>query len=327
MVTTILVLILCIGFISFSKNVVLGRFLYFINNSIEIRLANLKAHTYTDDPETYSYLTNNQPEKPVMLLLHGLSADKTIWLKFAKYANKNFNLFIPDMLGHGDIPYSTDQCYSSYSQADYIRRFIKAINIKGPITIVGNSMGGMVGAILCDIETMKKSKLVDIVVDNDAYEYFENAVSVKNLVLLDPAGAKGEFASNTVINKLNPFIHKTMEESFEFFEGSMEKPPFIPPSALAYIADNNYIKKQEQYRHLFKDFFNPIEFFDGPIQSRSQKVTLVWGENDQLLPISECRLWEHILSCDSHILPGIGHMPMVECPKHTYSLIHNTRTD
>jgi pimeloyl-ACP methyl ester carboxylesterase len=287
-------------------------------------MAKLFKEQISTTTDTFIYLTNNQITKPTMLLLHGFSADKTIWLKFARHAGKDFNLIIPDLLGHGDIPYSTQQNYSAFTQAKYVRRFIYAIGLKGSITIVGNSMGGMIGAILNSNIQGNDQVLSTQNSQPDADSYFNTSVTIENLVLIDPAGAKSEFAMQNIALCTSHFIHRTTQESFDFYKFVMHKPPFMPPSVLAYISQTNYLQKQQQYQHMFADFFNPSEFFDKAMQSRCKKVLLIWGEQDQLLPVQESSHWQKLLPCETYILPYIGHMPMVECPAITYSFIKST---
>ncbi|MFT6736917.1 MAG: abhydrolase domain-containing protein 6 [Kangiellaceae bacterium] len=309
------ILLLSAFFISwclfYSKQYGIGKFLYETINSIGKRAAKLQHVRLNNEPEVYSYLTNHQPTKPTMLLLHGFSADKTIWLKYAKLASKDYHLIIPDLLGHGDIPYCEQQNYSSVEQANYIRRFMCAINIKEPITIVGNSMGGMIATILASESStnFKAGKLNEV-------------IEIDNLVLISPAGAKTDFASQLKPATNNPFHLDNMEDVTTFYKTVMYKPSFIPPALMVYIAQTNYLIKKKQYAHMFRDFFDYDAFFDEPLSTRAKKITLIWGQEDQLLPVSDAEYWCKLLSCESNLLANIGHMPMVECPQQTYSLIH-----
>ncbi len=278
---------------------------------MDMRAAKLRNVKKTTGNEAYSYLTNHQPTKPSMLLLHGFSADKMIWLKYAKFASKNYNLIIPDLLGHGDIPYSEKQSYSSFEQASYVRRLIDVIDLQGPITIVGNSMGGMIAAILAKQD-------ITIAITGE----LSKPIEIDKLVLINPAGAKTDYALqlNTVTD--NPFLHQNMDDTIAFYKKVMHKPPFLPPAVMAYVAQTNYLAKKTQYAHMFCDFFNYDEFLDNAFTPNAKKVILFWGQEDQLLPVTEAEHWVKLLSCESTILADIGHMPMVECPNQAYLLIH-----
>lgn len=295
----------------FTKHQGIGKLLFGISNAIETRAAGLIKLKQCASGEEFSYLTNHEPSKPPMLLLHGFTADKTIWLKFAKLASKDYNLFIPDLMGHGDNVYHKDKSYSAYDQANYVRRFLHIINVNEPINVVGNSMGGMIAAILAK----QNNSLTPA-------ELEASEIKINKLVLIDPAGAKTKLAIARKEANHNPFVYDSLEESMAFFDLVMHKPPFMPPAVKAYVAQHNYIGKNVQLTHMLTDFFNPDEFFDEPFTTSAQNVTIIWGKQDGLLPVSDAQHWEKLVKCKVFILSDIGHMPMVECPKQTYSLIH-----
>jgi pimeloyl-ACP methyl ester carboxylesterase len=303
----VLIAVILVWCLFISTNQALGKVIYEANNSYEIRSAGLELVNKQSNEDKYVYFANNQLNKPTMLLLHGFSADKTIWLKFAKHASLDYNLIIPDLLGHGDVPYSESQNYSAFEQAAYVSRLLEHICVDGPITIAGNSMGGMIAGILG-----KNSK--------EGTFSFE----LNKLVLIDPAGAKSDLAVYVQQSGFNPFSHKNIDDSMAFYKLVMNKPPFIPPSVQAYIANANYLSKSKQYQHMFTDFFNPSEFFDTPFETAAKEILLIWGNEDNVLPVNEALLWEKLIDCKSIIIPDIGHMSMVECPEYTYSLIHQS---
>ena len=114
---------------------------------------------------------------------------------------------------------------------------------------------------------------------------------VNKLVLLDPAGAKSEFAIKHAATNTNHFLLTDQESFAKFYELSMQKPPFMPPSVLRYLGQTNYIDKYQQYEHMFADFFDPELFFDEALFKQDEdtnppKALVIWGEKDELL------LWE-----------------------------------
>lgn len=296
----------------FSKSYLMGKIVYLCSNTIERALASLKKHVIFCDDGTNYYLYSNvaskenvlhiDPNKPCLLLLHGFSADKDIWLKFARYANKDYQLIIPDFKGHGEHVYSLEENYSATSQAKYINQLIEVLFPIKPkqLIVVGNSMGGMVAAILGQTNEQ-----------------------ITKLVLLDPAGAKTEFAFKLAEKGHNPFVHSTVESAKSFFKNSMYKPPFVPPSVFYYLAHANYLSKCSQYKHMFADFFNIDSFFSEPFppESKLPPSVVVWGEKDALLPVSDAAVWKTLVNGELVILPNIGHMPMVECPKQVFALL------
>ena len=307
----IFIVCLCLlGYAIFcSKNQLVGKSLYSLNNKIEASLAGLSKTHAIDKGNQYHFLSNNKVDKPLLVLLHGFSADKIIWQKFAKHAKTDYFVVIPDFLGHGDNPYDPSQTYSSIKQAQYICELLKYLKKTFGHTscsIIGNSMGGMV--------------CIDLINKVDDLEFTADFIS--DIVLLDPAGAKSEFAINASNLKINPFVHENENSVLEFYSQVMHKPPFMPPSVISYVASELYLAKSRQYLHMFHDFFDISNFYDENIDTSSVNVLLIWGQKDGLLPVADAKLWSRLLNVESIIFDEIGHMPMVECPTKTYQFVH-----
>ncbi|WP_395343227.1 alpha/beta fold hydrolase [Ningiella sp. W23] len=287
----------------FSRSLTIGEGLYQLAMSLERKLAGLVETSVIIDGTQVSYYKSEsfsaheaQTKKPVLVLLHGFSADKTIWHRFAKLAKHDFDLIVPDLLGHGKTPYCAKQSYSTKQQTAMLLKLLKALNIS-KCSVAGNSMGGMIAAQLIEDATERVDKVV----------------------LLDPAGAKSEFAVAMTASGMNPFVHATLAQFYEFYKVSMSKPPLVPPCVLDYLAVTRYLERQNQLAHMFSDFFDLGDFFDKPFVNTNENNTLViWGDQDQLLPVKEAEYWSKLTGTKPVIYEGIGHMPMVEHIQHTY---------
>jgi pimeloyl-ACP methyl ester carboxylesterase len=293
-------LLLVVGFLVYvlfiSRSDALGRFIYTQSMNIEQRMAKLHASTMVVDGTPISfYQTAKDASKPVLLLLHGFSADKKIWHRFAMKAQKDFQLVIPDMLGHGNTPYSANQSYSTLKQSTMLLALMKQLDIPH-YCVIGNSMGGMIAMHL-----LKQAP-----------------EQVQRAILIDPAGAKSDYAKWMQASSHNPFYHKNIRDFFAFYKGTMAKAPFVPPCVLHYIGRVNYIERSAQLSHMFSDFFNIDEFFEDVFDVEQEKLKLIWGDQDELLPLSEAKVWERLTQRPAHIYKGYGHMPMVEAPNRCY---------
>lgn len=263
-------------------------------NKLEAKLAGLKhykGHSKIFDVET-NYLSNVARftnTKPVLVLVHGFSADKYIWNRLAMRLNKDYQLYIPDLLGHGDTAYSPNQNYSTKNQVKLLLEMLDEANIQG-FHIIGNSMGGLMAAQLLEIcpERIQKS------------------------ILIDPAGVRSDFSLEMAKTNQNPFNHYNEDDFFYFYDLVMTKPPYIPKFVLRALA-NKYIGKREQYVHMFRDFFNPDDFYD-PQDHKidSSDTMLIWGVNDKLMPVEDYVIWQSMLDSKTTIYEDLGHMPMVE---------------
>jgi pimeloyl-ACP methyl ester carboxylesterase len=63
---------------------------------------------------------------------------------------------------------------------------------------------------------------------------------------------------------------------------------------------------------MFRDFFNPDDFFDIAHEIEASNVMLIWGVNDKLMPVADYMIWQNMLDSTTHIYEDLGHMPMVE---------------
>jgi pimeloyl-ACP methyl ester carboxylesterase len=273
---------------------IIANAIYDFTNKLESKIAGLKhykGYSKVFDVET-NYLSNVSKfddKRPILVLVHGFSADKYIWNRLALRLKKDYQLFIPDLLGHGDTAYKQTHNYSTKNQVKLLVEMLDAANIRH-FHIIGNSMGGLMAAQLLEICPERISKSI----------------------LIDPAGVKSDFSLQMAKTNQNPFNHYNEEDFFYFYDLVMTKPPYVPKFVLRALA-NKYIGKREQYVHMFRDFFNPDDFYEPEDHKINFTDTmLIWGVNDKLMPIEDYVIWQNMLDSETTIYEDLGHMPMVE---------------
>ena len=143
---------------------------------------------------------------PILMLVHGFSANNSTWLQFADKLPDNYYLIAPDLAGHGKS--SEAESYDLERQAERLKALAEHLNLE-PFHIVGNSMGGAISAIY-------------------AARFPEDVAS---LILIDSAGLDGENQSQffaELEEGHNPLI-ATDEASFEYrMDLILEKQPPLP---------------------------------------------------------------------------------------------------
>lgn len=96
-----------------------------------------------------------------VVLLHGLAASKEIWEPMAEeLATDNWRIIAPDLMGFGDSPKPQ---WSAYAVRDHVRMVVamlQRLDIKGPVTLVGHSMGCLVAVELAALWPKKVARLV-----------------------------------------------------------------------------------------------------------------------------------------------------------------------
>lgn len=239
-----------------------------------------------------------QGDGPVLMLVHGFSANNSTWLQFADKLPDNYYLIAPDLAGHGKS--SEAVSYDLERQAERLKALAEHLNL-GPFHIIGNSMGGAISAIY-------------------AARFPEDVAS---LILIDSAGLDGENQSQffaELEEGHNPLI-ATDKASFEYrMDLILEKQPPLPwPLRPALIRET--VERAELNKVIFADMLATRERMDQGEMSRiiSENVTMpaliMWGEKDRVLDVSAVAEFKKVIpQAEVKIYPDLGHVPMLEDP-------------
>lgn len=253
----------------------------------------------------YSNLKENSENRPSIILLHGYSADKDVWPRFAKHFLEDYYVLIPDMAGHGDTGYHKDWSYSAPAQAKRMKLFLDKLGVQ-KAHVMGNSMGGFISA-------------------HFALSFPEKTLSA---TLIDPAGVQSPEPSDMQIQLSqgnNPFLIDNQEQFYDFFSMTMAKPPWLPNMILDAVAENYQTRKVELEK-IFLDFHEK-HMLDQALHIITPPVLVLWGGKDQLIHVSSVDNWKKLPNVQTHVWPEIGHMPMVEIPSESAQLVANFIAD
>ena len=243
----------------------------------------------------YVYLEGGQGEP--LLLLHGFGANKDSFVPIAPLLARHYRLIVPDHVGFGESAHPAQANYGPDAQAERLHALLQAIGIKGPVHVGGNSMGGLVAlhyGLLHPTETA-------------------------SLWLLDAAGATSapptEFLKAAFSGSKNPLLVGNTDDLTYLLSKAVAKPPFIPRPVLEVFARER-IANQALEKRIFGELFQ--DRTEERIKGLSVPTLIVWGDRDQLLPPAAAEIFHRLLP-DSQvvIMPGIGHMPMIEDPAQT----------
>lgn len=245
-----------------------------------------------------TYQGGDDRGQPPLLLLHGFSADKGVWLGFARHFTGDCRVIIPDLAGHGKSPYETGADYSIAAQAGRMIELLDALAID-KVHLVGSSMGAYVATWL-------------------AAHFPGRAVS---LALIGPVGVnlpQPNEVEELVNSGDNPFLIRTRAQFDRFFEMTMASPPWIPPVLLAAEAQT-YIERRAELEEIFADF-SASPRLEPWLKDVKVPTLLLWGREDRMVPIASASAWmEGIPHAQLECWDGIGHLPMVERPERTAS--------
>ncbi|XP_032657238.1 monoacylglycerol lipase ABHD6 [Chelonoidis abingdonii] len=286
---------------------------------MQVRYAN-----YDDYRFCFSY--RGRPGfKPSILMLHGFSAHKDMWLSVVKFLPKNLHLVCVDMPGHEGTTRSSLDDYSINGQVKRIHQFVECIKLnRRPFHLIGTSMGGNVAGVY-------------------AAQY---PAEICSLSLVCPAGLPYP-TDNTFLKRLRelkeseridriPLIPSTPEEMADMLKLCSYVRFKVPQQILQGLVDVR-IPHNEFYRKLFLEITD--EKSRHALHENMSKIKaptqIIWGKQDQVLDVSGADiLAKSISDCQVHILENCGHSVVVERPRKTaklilefFALVHNTENN
>ncbi len=227
------------------------------------------------------------------MLLHGYSADRVVWTRFARHLVKDHRVVVPELAGHGASAFATGLGYSAAAQA---RRVVAVLDHLGidRAHVAGNSMGGFVAATLA----------------------VDHPDRVTSLLLSDAVGVTSPEPSDAEVlfwQGRNPFLLDSVADFPDFYAMTMARPPFVPAFLRAALAAD-YVARRDQLEEVFHDFYG-VGALDDRLGEVRVPTLVMWGEEDRLVHPSTARVWaDGIAGARTVTYPGVGHMPMLEVP-------------
>lgn len=262
--------------------------------SLERKLSKLEPKTIQVGKLTVSYL-----ERPgsgdTIVLLHGITADKDNWVRFARHIPEEYRIIAIDLPGHGDNARDFKVTYSIDHITDGFADTVNALKLDR-FHLAGNSMGGYVSTLYAA----------------------DHPDKVLTLCLIDPAGAQSPQLSDrelALMRGVNPLIPKTKAEFDDLLAYGFHKQPFMPWPARSVLADK-YIERSEFNQKLWNDVWDNRVDVANYFGNITMPVLLFWGDKDRIIHVSAVSVYEKGLpQIKTVIFRDCGHMPMLEIPK------------
>jgi pimeloyl-ACP methyl ester carboxylesterase len=227
-----------------------------------------------------------------VVLLHGFGASADSWNRFAKPLTKRYRVIAPDQPGWGASTRMESASYGYPAQIERLHQFLSALGLKR-VHLVGHSMGGFIASAY-------------------AARYPDEVIT---LGLIAPHGMVEPVASelaNDVAKGDNWLVATTRQEFDRLLNGAFAKRPYAPKAVLNYLADHA-IRNSAKSAKIFAE----MQTNDPPLAARLANITapalIIWGDQDRVLHVSCADLFcQGIKSSEVMIIPGSGHMPLVE---------------
>jgi pimeloyl-ACP methyl ester carboxylesterase len=247
-------------------------------------------------------------DKPPLVWLHGLSGEWQNWLLNIPAFMDRYRCVAPDLPGFGESEMPREQI-SIPGYAHTVDAICAQLGIQDP-TVIGNSMGGFVGAELAITQPTRVAKLVLVSAAGLSTEYRRAQPLLVAARLWTYVTARAGARADTVVRRrrlrrvaLQGIVRYPEKLSvpltWELVQGA-SKPGFMQG-----------LKANLEYS--FRDRLPHIEV----------PTLIVWGRNDILVPVEDAEMFEHLIGENAHsvIFEDTGHLPMLERPSRFNELL------
>lgn len=241
---------------------------------------------------TYVYLEGGRGAP--LLLLHGFGANKDNFARLAGYLTPRYRVIAPDHIGFGESSKPPQADYAPRAQAERLRSFARALGVS-KLHLGGTSMGGHIALTYAALYPKE----------------------VESLWLLNAAGVwsapPSELRKRMSETGENPMLVQDEDEFAQLVSLVTAKPLMIPRPFLDVVAQDrikNYALEERISKQLAADSV------EERIRGLAIPALIVWGQQDRVLhPGSAGVLQMLLIRSEVVMLPGVGHLPMLEAPE------------
>lgn len=241
------------------------------------------------------YVESGAGSGPVLVLVHGLADDTTVWEQNIDALAKHYRVIAVDQIGFGKSA-KPALAYRVATFSDFLAEFLTQLKL-GKVTLVGNSLGGWVAAHTA----ISYPNLVGgvVLVNSAGYSDLEKHTKMPIEWL--------ELSSVEVNRKALPYIFHNKR----LYEGEAGE-----QAARALVVQR--ITNQDGFTimRFLQSLKRQEDVLDGRLSGLKVPTIVLWGENDRMIPLKIAeRLQKEIPGAKLVPIPGCGHMPQLECPE------------
>jgi pimeloyl-ACP methyl ester carboxylesterase len=287
-VTLVLFLGLAVGVYFFLPGLTLA-----LAERAELRAAGLERAGLEIPGHHIVYLVGGTGEP--LVLLHGFGADKSNWVRVARYLTPRFRVIVPDLPGFGESTRDPNARYGVSDQVERVHAIVTTAGL-GAIHIGGNSMGGAIAGVY-------------------AARYPQE---VKSLWLLDPGwvtSAKRSELDERIARGDNPLLVNDTDGFERLLDFVFVTRPPIPRPVERYIAERA-VEFRPFNEKVGADLQAAPVVLENELKGLPTPTLILWGDRDRLVDVSGAAVLKSVMpNADVVVLRDVGHIPMVEKPE------------
>ncbi|MGB1242658.1 MAG: alpha/beta fold hydrolase [Chitinophagales bacterium] len=243
-------------------------------------------------------------DSTAMVLIHGTGASLHTWEGWILHFEKHYRLIRFDLPAFGLTGPHPTHNYSIGYYADFVNQFLEKLEVDSCV-VAGNSLGGHIAwrfaakypekvqeLVLIDASTYPNNKPIPLafkLARNQFTNIFMRYVTPRSLVkssLLDVYG-NDDLVTDKVVDR--------------YFDMQLRK-----GNRSAFIARANQVESETLEQEI------------GMIKTIQQPTLILWGEEDNWLPVEHAnRFFDDLPNGKLVTYEGVGHVPMEEIPNET----------
>lgn len=244
---------------------------------------------------------------PPLVLLHGLGSNRAVWRPVLAQLAERFTVVAVDLPGHGDspsLPPGADATPAGLATS--VLAVIDSLGVK-QVDIVGNSLGGW---IALEVALRRRARSVTALAPAGFWDQDPRAIAIH----------ANRWASR-VTRPVAPVLLKARPlRAMGFWSASADAAAMDPEDAIE--AARAHANARGWARALHGTHGRRC---DARKVARTVPVTIVWGDQDRILPAGHCELRDGAPAHARWVkLDRCGHVPMWDQPEETVRLIEET---
>ena len=287
-ITLVLVLGLAVGVYFFFPGLTLAA-----AERVELRTAGLERAGLDIPGHHVAYLVGGTGEP--LVLLHGFGADKSNWVRAARYLTPRFRVIVPDLPGFGESTRNPNARYGVADQVERVHSIVTTLGL-GAIHVAGNSMGGAIAGVY-------------------AARYPRE---VKSLWLLDPGwvtSAKRSELDERLARGDNPLLVNDADGFERLLDFVFVTRPPIPRPIERYLAERA-VEFRSFNEKVGADLQAAPVVLENELKGLPTPTLILWGDHDRLVDVSGADVLKSVMpNAEVVVMRDVGHIPMVERPE------------
>lgn len=258
--------------------------------------AGLAEHTVAAAGHQVHYLEGGQGE--TVVLLHGIFAEKDHWVDFARHLDGAYRVIAPDLPGFGESGRLDGASYGYAAQVQRLAGLLDALGVQRA-HLAGNSMGGTIAVLF-------------------ALQYPERVASVALIGAPHGIRSPRPSAMDTLIEAGQaPLVVRSPQQFEAMMAMLFGRRPFLPYPVL-HATRADAIARADSNLRVWREQLGDRYLLDARIDALKVPALVLWGQAEQIFdPSAAETLRTRLPAAQVQLLPGVGHLPMMEAPRAT----------